>query len=410
MQIYARFFKIFCDFIQKYTHAWEKEELSGLATFSKGQGYSKSDLVDKGQPIILYGRLYTKYETLISEVDTFITDNSKAIISKGNEVLVPASGETSEDISRASVVASKDIVIGGDLNIIYPNERINSIFLALNISNGSQQKEMIKRAQGKSVVHLHNSDLRKIKLTFPSLYEQTKIGQLFQVLDNLLALHQRKCNMLKELKKGYLQQMFPKEDKKIPEIRFRDFNGEWENKKLRELLKERNDQISENEDYLLMSFVAYHGVVPKGERYDRSALVLTDSKKYKKTELGDFIYSSNNLETGSIGFNNTGSALISPVYSIFYSTKDADSRFIGLMVSQKYFIYQMIRFRQGVVYGQYRIHESDFLTIIVNIPSKKEQLKIIDFFMNLDQQITQQESKLKHLKQLKQAYLQNMFV
>lgn len=197
-----------------YTHAWEKEELSGLATFSKGQGYSKSDLVDKGQPIILYGRLYTKYETLISEVDTFITDNSKAIISKGNEVLVPASGETSEDISRASVVASKDIVIGGDLNIIYPNERINSIFLALNISNGSQQKEMIKRAQGKSVVHLHNSDLRKIKLTFPSLYEQTKIGQLFQVLDNLLALHQRKCNMLKELKKGYLQQMFPKEDKK----------------------------------------------------------------------------------------------------------------------------------------------------------------------------------------------------
>ena len=98
---------------------WEERELKLLADFAKGSGYSKSDLVEKGFPIILYGRLYTKYETVISQVDTFVTDNSNAVVSKGSEVLVPSSGETEEDISRASVIEQAEIIIGGDLNIVY---------------------------------------------------------------------------------------------------------------------------------------------------------------------------------------------------------------------------------------------------------------------------------------------------
>ena len=187
---------------------WEERKLGELAIFSKGTGYTKNDLVESGNPIILYGRLYTKYETVIESVDTFVQKKDKSIISEGYEVIVPASGETSEDISRASVVGKSGLILGGDLNIIKPINYIDSIFLALTISNGSQQKEMSKRAQGKSVVHLHNSDLKQVNLLYPKIEEQQKIGSFFKKLDDTIALHQRKLDLLKEQKKGFLQQMF----------------------------------------------------------------------------------------------------------------------------------------------------------------------------------------------------------
>ena len=149
-----------------FTDEWEERKLGELASFSKGNGYTKNDLVEFGEPIILYGRLYTKYETVIEKVDTFVNKKDKSIISEGSEVIVPASGESSEDISRASVVGKSGLILGGDLNIIKPVNYIDSIFLALTISNGSQQKEMSKRAQGKSVVHLHNSDLKQVNLLY----------------------------------------------------------------------------------------------------------------------------------------------------------------------------------------------------------------------------------------------------
>ncbi|WP_029091974.1 restriction endonuclease subunit S [Brochothrix thermosphacta] len=193
-----------------FTDDWEERKLGELASFSKGNGYTKNDLVEFGDPIILYGRLYTKYETVIEKVDTFVNKKDKSIISEGSEVIVPASGESSEDISRASVVGKSGIILGGDLNIIKPVNYIDSIFLALTISNGSQQKEMSKRAQGKSVVHLHNSDLKQVNILYPKLEEQQKIGSFFKQLDNTIALHQRKLELLKEQKKGFLQKMFPK--------------------------------------------------------------------------------------------------------------------------------------------------------------------------------------------------------
>ena len=104
---------------------------------------------------------------------------------------MPASGETAEDISRASFVAKSGILLGGDLNIIVPDNYINPVFLALTISNGNQQKELSKRAQGKSVVHIHNSDLENVVLLYPKYEEQEKIGEYFSKLDTLITLHQR---------------------------------------------------------------------------------------------------------------------------------------------------------------------------------------------------------------------------
>ena len=189
---------------------WEVQTLKELASFSKGNGYTKNDLVNSGKEIILYGQLYTNYQTVISKVNTFVTTvKANAVISKGGEVIVPASGESAEDISRASVVEKSGIILGGDLNIIYPDEKkVDSIFLALTISNGSQQKELIKRAQGKSVVHLRNNDLEKVILHYPSMEEQQAIGTYFSNLDNLITAHQEKISQLETLKKKLLQDMF----------------------------------------------------------------------------------------------------------------------------------------------------------------------------------------------------------
>ena len=174
-----------------FTDAWEQRKLGDIATFSKGNGYSKSDLAPSGDPIILYGRLYTNYETTIRNVDTFVELKDKSVISQGDEVIVPASGETVEDISRASVVKDQGVIIGGDLNVIKVNHLLDPTFLALTISNGEQQKELSKRAQGKSVVHLHNSDLQEVNLTFPLLNEQKEISTLFEKMDSIITLHQQ---------------------------------------------------------------------------------------------------------------------------------------------------------------------------------------------------------------------------
>ena len=191
-----------------FTEEWEQRKLRDIAEFSKGSGYSKGDLIESGTPIILYGRLYTKYETSISEVDTYVEAKDGSVYSKGGEVIVPASGETAEDIARAATVDKSGVILGGDLNVVSPNEDINSAFLAISISHGNSQRELAKKAQGKSVVHIHNEEIKNLVVPFPAKAEQNKIVEYFSNLDNLITLHQQKCDELRNVKKFMLQNMF----------------------------------------------------------------------------------------------------------------------------------------------------------------------------------------------------------
>ncbi|MGN7001097.1 restriction endonuclease subunit S [Neisseria sp. P0005.S008] len=186
---------------------WEEKMLGENANFTKGCGYSKSDLTEDGFPIILYGRLYTQYENIIEDVDTFVSYDDSALKSQGNEVIMPASGETAEDIVRASAVYQRGVILGGDLNVITPNKEIFSTFLALTLTNGRNRQELAKKAQGKSVVHLRNDDLKSCKILFPSLAEQTQIGNFFRQLDETIALQSAEVEKLNQLKKGLLAAM-----------------------------------------------------------------------------------------------------------------------------------------------------------------------------------------------------------
>ena len=188
------------------------------------------------------------------------------------------------------------------------------------------------------------------------------------------------------------------------------FDFSWEQRKVGDLLIERNQQAPMSDEYPLMAFIANEGVAPKGERYDRSALVTdTVNKLYKKTEKGDFIYSSNNLEAGSIGLNKYGKACISPVYSIFEPTGIADSDFLGRRLVRKDFINAMVKWRQGVIYGQWRIHESDFLKIEITVPSVEEQRKIGAYLDQLDNLITLHQRKCVFLFGFFQAFISMIF-
>ena len=191
-----------------FTEAWEQRKLGDIAAFSKGQGFSKSNLTDSGFPVILYGRLYTNYETQICKVDTFVKNSSCGVLSKGGEVIVPASGETAKDIAVASHVSLPGILLGGDLNVVTPKDNLDSNFLALFITFGNAHVELSKRAQGKSVVHVRNGDLSQLNIKYPTQSEQILISNLFIKNDNLITLHQRKLDALKKIKSALLEKMF----------------------------------------------------------------------------------------------------------------------------------------------------------------------------------------------------------
>lgn len=188
---------------------WKKVKLGDIAKFSKGQGYSKSDLKETGHPIILYGRMYTKYQFAIDEVDTFANLKDASILSEGNEIIMPASGETPEDIACASAVLSKDIILGGDLNIMHFDlTKFSTPYIALVITYSKTHHDLSKCAQGKSVVHLHNGAISRATISLPSLAEQQAIASYFTSLDRQISLQSQRLEKLKQIKSACLDKMF----------------------------------------------------------------------------------------------------------------------------------------------------------------------------------------------------------
>ena len=198
-----------------------------------------------------------------------------------------------------------------------------------------------------------------------------------------------------------------------PILRFSDKNGqpfpEWESVFIGDYLTKKSIKQVPTDDAPLMSFVAHRGVVEKGDKYDRSHLVKSKDKKYKRTDLNDFIYSSNNLDVGSIGLNKHGSAVISEVYEIFSINDAANPDFISEVIQMPETIDKIIRFRQGCLYGQYKIYPEDFLDVEINMPTKEEQDKVATFLSLYDQKIENQMAKVEALETRRKGLLQQIF-
>ena len=200
---------------------------------------------------------------------------------------------------------------------------------------------------------------------------------------------------------------------KYPKLRFESHtdtsHSGWEIHTLADYLFPRVEKQVPTEEAPLMAFTAEGGVEPKGDRYDRSYLVKSDNKLYKRTELGDFIYSSNNLDVGSMGLNKYGTAVISDVYEIFSIKATAAPSFIDELIHRPNVLHKVLQFRQGCLYGQYRIYADDFLSVSVWTPPKIEQQRISDFFATLDKRIAIQKKLIEHLKKYKRGAINNIF-
>ena len=181
---------------------WKKTTIGDIADLYKGTGISKDQLSDDGEPCILYGELYTKYksETIREVISKTNIDNTKLVRSKANDVIIPCSGETAEDIATARCVLNGNILLGGDLNIIRLHG-YDGAFMSYQL-NGRRKYDIAKVAQGVSVVHLYGEHLKGVKTINPCLEEQKKIAKLLSLLDERIATQNKIIDKLQSLIKG----------------------------------------------------------------------------------------------------------------------------------------------------------------------------------------------------------------
>ena len=376
-----------------FSDAWEQRKLGDMMNVTSVKRIHQSDWTDSGVRFLRARDIVAAAKNEEPDDYLYISkekyEEYSALSGKVgvSDLLVTGVGT----IGVPYLVRNLEPLYFKDGNIIWfqNSDKIDGKFLFYSFS-AEQIQGFINESAGIGTVGTYTIESgKKTPISLPNQIEQAKVGEFFQQLDNLITLHQRKFEKLTNVKKSMLEKMFPQNGSSYPEIRFKGFTDPWEQREVGDLLIERSQQAPMSDEYPLMAFIANEGVAPKGERYDRSALVTdTVNKLYKKTEKGDFIYSSNNLETGSIGLNKYGKACISPVYSIFEPTGIADSDFLGRRLVRKDFINAMVKWRQGVIYGQWRIHESDFLKIEISVPSVEEQRKIGAYLDQLDNLIT----------------------
>ena len=403
------FFQAFISMIfTASTFSWEQRKAIDIADYSKGNGYSKGDLTDAGTPIILYGRLYTKYQFAISEVDTFAVPRNGAVYSQGNEVIVPASGETAEDIARASAVEKSGVLLGGDLNILRPFDFINPLFLALAISNGEPQKELAKKAQGKSVVHIHNTDIQEVTIAYPSRTEQDRIVSVFRQLDHLITLHQRECISF-TARAGRL----------ILTANKKRNTSSWEQRKLASLCEKFTDgdwiESKDQSDFGVR--LVQTGNVGVAEYLDKP-----NNKKWISEDTFDRLHCEEVLP-GDILISRlpepAGRACIVPLLgtkmitavdcTIVRTAPDMSNKFlVQYLSSQAYFDDVNTCLAGGT---RQRISRGNLANFNVPIPVKKsEQDAIGMFFGYLDNLITLHQRELEKLQNIKKSMLEKMFV
>ena len=188
---------------------WQRCALGEIAEISRGKGISKSDVVQGGRtPCVRYGELYTSYGEIIEIVKSRTNlPASDLVLSNAGDVIIPASGETKEDIATCACVVDDGVALGSDLNVI--RSPVDGRFFSYYL-NGSRRRELSKVAQGDTVAHLYPTQLSRLEIYIPGAKaEQQRIGDCLSTLDARLAAQVQKLNILKTHKQGLLQQLFP---------------------------------------------------------------------------------------------------------------------------------------------------------------------------------------------------------
>ena len=261
------------------------------------------------------------------------------------------------------------------------------------------------------------NEFGELKIKFPSnILEQQKIGAFFKKLDDTIALHQRKLDLLKEQKKGYLQKMFPKNGAKVPELRFAGFADDWEERKLSSGLREYTDRVivEDDKEYYQISVRNNFGGITlrgskMGNKIGRKRQAKINLTKYPQT----LIFTRQTVEQGGIGWVDKycdGAIVTENMPTISLDTSVFSKYFLTNLFQTRIFYKNAILDNIEGGSAQIAIHESKFLSSTLLFPNLDEQQKIGQFFKQLDDTIDLHQRKLDLLKEQKKGFLQKMFV
>ena len=250
-----------------------------------------------------------------------------------------------------------------------------------------------------------------IPVTFPKYEEQIKIGSYFHSIDNLITLHQRKCEQTKKMKKYMLQKMFPQNGAKVPEIRFDGFTYDWEQRKLGDVFEQTSNLVNPKEDEIeLWSLTVEDGLTKKSDRYNREFLVKKDDN-FKEVRPGDIVYNPMNMTLGAVGYNGMAkSVAVSGYYTTMVAKENYDTYYINTWLKSPQAIRLYRTYATGSLIEKQRVQFPTLSIIPVTFPKYEEQIKIGSYFHSIDNLITLHQRKCDELKKMKKYMLQNMFI
>ena len=260
---------------------------------------------------------------------------------------------------------------------------------------------------------MNKKDFINLKAVFPTLPEQEAIGSFFSVLDQLITLHQRKLDLLKEQKKGYLQKMFPKNGAKVPELRFAGFVDDWEERKLGDISYKVKEKNKTGEFTETLTNSAEYGIINQRDFFDKDISNAKNLTGYYVVKNDDFVYNpriSNFAPVGPIKRNKLGrTGVMSPLYYVF-RTHDIDKNYFEKYFDTVYWHrFMELNGDSGARADRFAIKDSVFVEMPIPYPTMDEQQKIGSFFQQLDNTITLHQLKLDLLKEQKKGFLQKMF-
>ncbi len=261
---------------------------------------------------------------------------------------------------------------------------------------------------GSTFVEVSGKQMANMDIFIPAMDEQKKIGGFFEQLDNLITLHQRKYDDLKQLKKSMLQKIFPADGENVPKVRFPGFTDAWEQRKLSELYKkssEKNDGsigIDKNITVATMQF-----------KPDVKVTTKDYLKTYYTFRVGDIAFEghhSNEFKFGRFVENDIGDGIVSHIFAVFRPIAEYDLQFWKYAIHNEGLMQKILSRTTKASTMMHDLVADDFLKERFMVPSLDEQKLIGAFFQNLDNAITLHQRKLDDLKLLKKSLLQQMFV
>ena len=387
----------------EFTEEWETKKLGEIATFSKGKGISKSDIEENGiTECIRYGELYTHYKEVINEIKSKTNVNtSTLVLSEKNDVIIPASGETTIDIATASCVLKSGIALGGDLNII--KTKNNGVFLSYYL-NSKKKIEIANLAQGISVVHLYSSQLATLTLSLPTIQEQKRISTFLAKISERIDCSIKIIENLKTQMLGLQEKIFRQK------VKLKDSNGKsfplWSFKKGGELFESISNK-NHYSDLPILAITQDKGAIPR-DLIDYQITVTERSvESYKIVEIGNFIISLRSFQGGIEHSDYKG--ICSPAYIILKNKIEIATNFYKYYFKTPDYIKLLNKKLEGIRDGK-MISYSYFAEIELPFPSIEEQKRIASFLTKIDQKIQTEKAILEQLEMQKKHLLRQMFV